>query len=76
MKQLLAAAIGVFMAITGAATAHADDDPTGPGVGVCSFQGEYFTQYYWCTQPPAWLLQPHSDEARPGPGTSNSPFAQ
>lgn len=74
MKRL-AVTIGVAaVGLLGAAAAQAD--PAGPGIGVCSFQGEYFTQYYYCDQPPSWLLQPHSDDVRPGAGTSTSPFSQ
>jgi hypothetical protein len=73
MKPLLAAAAivaGMIGASLAGTTAHADP-------GQCSFQGEYFTQYYPCTQPPAWLMQPGvRSDMRPGAGTSVGPFNQ
>jgi hypothetical protein len=39
--------------------------------------GEFFTQWYPCTQPPAWIMQPGvRSDVRPAPGTGASPFAR
>lgn len=66
MKRLVAVA-AVIVAGVLAAPAHAEP---GAGPGMCSFQGEYFVQYYPCTEPPAWVLLPHSSDDRPGAGTA------
>jgi len=65
------------LALATAAPAGAEPQPSGPGVGVCSFQGQQFVQYYWCTKPPSWLFQPgiSSADAVPGVGTATSPYS-
>lgn len=72
MRRALVVAVLAAGALATAPPTHAD--PYGPGPGMCSFQGEYFTQWYPCTQPPAWLFLPHSDDAQPGIGTATSPY--
>lgn len=68
-SALIAAAM--FGGILTAERAHADP-------AQCSFQGEYFTQYYPCLQgPPSWMMQPGvRSDMKPGVGTSVGPFNQ
>lgn len=74
MKRALAASAAVIAMATAAPAAG---EPYGPGPGMCSFRGRHFVQWYPCTQPPAWLFQPgiSSADARPGIGTTTSPYS-
>jgi hypothetical protein len=61
--------------IGGVLTAQQAAADPGP---MCSFQGEYFAQYYPCLQgPPSWMMQPGvRTDMKPGVGTSPGPFNQ
>jgi hypothetical protein len=74
-RPLLCTALIGAALIGGVCTAERAQADPGP---MCSFQGEYFAQYYPCLQgPPSWMMQPGvRSDLKPGAGTNVGPFNQ